>query len=282
MASAGRPTDGRSYSCNGWWGPRTEPTNYRPEGEWPGTSRPAGSGSERTKLRRLQRRETKAWENQPIGQRKWQPLRERSMDCVHSRIYDWIVALRQAEHALRQVTNTLHILTTGMQMKWPPQTSRVWRMPAHRQELNSIAVEPTIAAKLDRNPPAPLGLERVRQGKSDHTVANVDVGNRRTTTDMSPPGRSLSRDNTADDSSNGTLPGEILSRHRLCCHAIVLPLTACPRMPRRVAMQLCCRSHRLYAPTLHSHCSVHPYPTVMCHLTRWQETTTTTFHCHTR
>ena len=159
MASAGRPTDGRSYNCNGWWGPRTEPTNYRPEGEWPGTSRPAGSGSERTKLRRLQRRETKAWENQPIGQRKWQPLRERSMDCVHSRIYEWIVALRQAEHTLRQVANTLHILTTGMQMKWPPRTSRLWRMPAHRQELNFIAVEPTIAAKLDRNPPAPLGLE---------------------------------------------------------------------------------------------------------------------------
>ena len=164
MASAGRPTDGRSYSCNGWWGPRTEPTNYRPEGEWPGTSRPAGSGSERTKLRRLQRRETKAWENQPIGQRKWQPLRERSMDCVHSRIYEWIVALRQAEHALRQVTNTLHILTTEMQMKWQPQTSRVWRMPAHRQELNSIAVEPTIVAKLDRTPLAPPGLEKCDRG----------------------------------------------------------------------------------------------------------------------
>ena len=155
-------------------------------------------------------------------------------------------------------------------------------MPAHRQELNFIAVEPTIAAKLDRNPPAPLGLERVRQGKSDHTVANVDVGNRRTTTDMSPPGRSLSRDNTADDSSNGTLPGEISSispqavlqcnsaaAHSLStnattgCNATVLPLPSpphanspptllCPSLPHGdVPSDEVARDNHNYIPPAH-------------------------------
>ena len=89
---------------------------------------------------------------------------------------------------------------------------------------------------------------KMRQGKSDHTVARVDTGNRETTTDMSPPGRSLSRDNTADDSSSGTLPGEVSSTspqavlqcnsaaaHSLStnaatgCNATVLPLPSPPR-----------------------------------------------------
>ena len=136
-------------------------------------SRPAGCGSDRTKVRRLQRR-FKQCRMQPDGQQIWRPCigRPRSGHGGHCP-QEWSVWYRQAEQILHGAMDVLRFMSRRRRIDWshwgPPSPASM--RPVRTYE--DVELTPADATTASMRPPPGLEVGREDDGRSRTATGKV-------------------------------------------------------------------------------------------------------------
>ena len=136
-------------------------------------SRPAGCGSDRTKVRRLQRR-FKQCRMQPDGQQIWRPCigRPRPGHGGHCP-QEWSVWYQQAEQILHEAMDVLRFMSRRRRIDWshwgPPSAASM--RPVRTYE--DVELTPADATTASMRPPPGLEVGREGDGRSRTATGKV-------------------------------------------------------------------------------------------------------------